>query len=292
MTLRHMKIFLAICENGNNTTRTAEAIHMTQPAVSLAIRELEQYYGIKLFDRIGRRLKITEAGQQFMEYAESISSTFDDMEKSMKNWETFGLLRVGASITIGSQFLPEYVKEFRERCPGTEVKALIAPTDQLEQKILNNELDIALIEGNAHSPSIIMEQYMEDELVVVCSVDSEFTRGQSLTIDEFKRQNFLLREPGSGTREVFDRATEAAGFTITPIWESTSTEALINGVINGLGVAVLPYRMVLDSLARGVMIVVNVEGLDFRRRFKIIYHKEKHLTNSAKRFLELCQKEK
>ena len=265
---------------------------MTQPAVSLAIKELEQYYGIKLFDRIGRRLKITEAGQQFMEYAENIASTFDDMEKSMKNWETFGLLRVGASITIGSQFLPEYVKVFRERCPGTEVKAVIAPTDQLEQKILNNELDIALIEGNVHSPSIIMEQYMEDELVVVCSVESEFAGGQRLTVDEFRQQNFLLREPGSGTREVFDRVTGDAGFTVTPIWESTSTEALINGVINGLGIAVLPYRMVLDSLARGVMVTVSVDGLDFKRRFKIIYHKEKHLTNSAKRFLELCQKEK
>ena len=135
MTLRHMKIFHTLCENGNNTTRAAEMLHMTQPAISLAIKELEQYYGIVLFDRIGRRLRLTEAGQHFLEYAIHISSLFDDMETELRNWDSFGILRVGASITIGSQFLPGYVKTFYEVYPGTEIKVLIAPSDQLEEKI-------------------------------------------------------------------------------------------------------------------------------------------------------------
>ena len=289
MTIRHIKIFLSVCENGSNTTKAAESMHMTQPAVSLAIRELEQYYGVTLFDRIGRRLKITKAGQRFLEYASHISSLFDDMEKGMHNWDSLGLLHVGASITIGSQFLPGYVKAFSGKYPGTEVRVLVAPTNELEQKVLKNELDFALVEGIPHSPSLIVEQYMDDHLTVICPTNGNFRNGQIISISEFRQQRFLLREPGSGTREVFDRVVEGAGFTVSPIWEAMSTTALINAVISGLGIAVLPYRLVESPIERGLVTSVKVEGLDFSRKFHIIYHKEKFLTSSAKAFLDLCR---
>ena len=289
MTLRHMRIFASVCENGCNTTKAAESMHMTQPAVSLAIRELEQYYGVTLFDRIGRRLRLTEAGQRFLEYAFHISSLFENMEKGMRDWDSFGLLRVGASITIGSQFLPNYVKVFYNRYPGTEVRVLVASSDELEQKILNSELDFALIEGVAHHPSIFSEEYMEDHLTVICPANGLLQNGQILTVEEFKQQKFLLREPGSGTREVFDRAAESAGFSVQPVWEAMSTTALVNAVINGLGIAVLPHRMVTGPLEKGLISTVRVEGMDFRRRFHIIWHKEKYLTTSAKAFIDLCR---
>lgn len=289
MTLRHMKIFASVCENNCNTTKAAEAMHITQPAVSLAIRELEQYYGVTLFDRIGRRLRLTEAGQRFWEYASHISALFEDMEKGMRNWDSFGLLRVGASITIGSQFLPSYVKAFYNCYPGTEVRVLVASSDELEQRILTSELDFALIEGVAHHPSILSEEYMEDHLTVICPANGYFQNGQVLTVEEFKQQKFLLREPGSGTREVFDRAAESAGFSVQPIWEAMSTTALVNAVINGLGIAVLPHRMVTGPLERGLVTAIRVEGMDFRRRFHITYHKEKFLTTSAKAFIDLCR---
>lgn len=289
MTVRHIKIFLAVFDCGCNTTKAAESLHMTQPAVSLAIHELEQYYGVTLFDRMGRRLKITEAGLRFRTYASHISMLFDDMEKSMRDWDAFGLLRVGASITIGSQFLPYYVKAYHNRYPGTEVKALIAPSEQLEKKIIDNELDFALIEGVAHSEALISEAYMEDQLAVICPASEAFRRKKQFTISEFQQQKFLLRERGSGTREVFDRVIENAGFSVSPVWEAMSTTALVNAVINGLGIAVLPRRMVVGPLERGLVIAINVEGLDFRRKFHIIYHKEKLLTSAARNFIELCR---
>lgn len=289
MTIRHLKLFLSVCNCGFNTTKAANELHTTQPAVSLAIRELEQYYGVILFDRIGRRLKITEAGQRFQEYAFHIITLFDDMERGMRDWDSYGILRVGASITIGSQFLPNYVKAFYSRYPGTEVRAVIAPSDQLEQKILSNELDFALIEGITHIPSFISEEYMEDHLTVICPINSGFRQGQEITVDEFRRQNFLLRERGSGTREVFERVIEQAGIIVTPIWEAVSTTALVNAVINGLGISVLPHRMVVGPLKRGLVSAVSVKGLSFQRKFHIIYHKEKFLTSSAKAFMELCR---
>lgn len=289
MTLRHMRIFLSICDNGCNTTRAAEELHIAQPAVSLAIKELEQYYGVMLFDRMGRRLKITEAGERLKEYARHICAMFDDMEKGMRNWDSFGVLRVGSSITIGSQFLPGYVKAFYKKYPGTQVRVSVAPSELLESKLMNNELDFALFEGLPGNSSLVAEPYMQDHLSVICPADGRFPQGACIPVEEFCRQDFLLREPGSGTREVFERVMRNAGVSVCPIWEAVSTTALINAVISGLGISVLPHRLVQEALQRGDVQEITVEGLDFKRRFYMIYHKEKYLTASAKAFLQLCR---
>ena len=289
MTLRHIRIFLALCEHDCNTTRTAEALHMTQPAVSLALREIEAHYGVVLFDRIGRRLRITAAGERFASYASRIAALFDDMERQMYGWDRCGLLRVGASITIGSQFLPSYVKRFCSLHPGAEIQAMVAPSELLEQKLMDNLLDLALMEGIPHVPALRSEEYMEDHLVVIVPTDGPFCPGQQLSQAEFRQQKFLLRERGSGTREDFERVTERAGFTVSPTWEATSTTALVNAVISGLGIAVLPYRMVSAPLARGLVSAVTVDGLDFRRKFRIVYHQDKFLTAQARDFISLCQ---
>lgn len=289
MTLRHMKIFCALCNANCNTTKAAEVLCMTQPAVSLAIKELEQYYGIVLFDRIGRRLQITPAGERFLQYALRISAQFDDMEREMHNWDYAGILRVGASITIGSQFLPNYVKAFYHRYPDTEVHVTVAPSAQLEQKLMSNELDFALVEGPSYNSHMYKEEYMGDRLSIIASPAEGFHQGQRLSLDEFKQQRFLLREPGSGTREVFDQAAANLGFSVTPVWEATSTTALVNAVINGLGIAVLPYRMIQGALERGLVVTLGAEGIDFRRSFYIIYHQDKYITPTAQAFLELCR---
>ena len=292
MTFRHLKIFVSLYENNFNTTKTAASMHMTQPAVSLAVKELEQYYGVALFDRIGNRLKITPAGLRFYEYSSHIIALFDEMDNSMKNWDLAGTIRVGSSITIGSQFLPAYVNSFQSRYPGTRVKAQIAPSKQLEQMILNNELDFALIEGSSHNPSFICEEYMEDHLTVICPANGQFQPGQEISIHEFCQQNFLLREHGSGTRETFENTIAAAGFSIEPIWEAVSTTALVNAVISGIGISILPHRMIADPIQQGQVIAVTVKGLEFKRKFNIIYHQKKFLTAAARSFIELCRSQK
>lgn len=289
MTLRHMIIFRTVCDSNFNTTKAADVLHMTQPAVSLAIKELEQYYGIHLFDRIGRRLQITDAGRHFLQYAIHISDLFEDMETTMRDWSTKGILRVGASITIGSQFLPNYIKAFSTHCPNIDVRAVIEQADRLEKKLLANELDCALTEGIPHDPNIVSEIYMQDDLCVISAANHGWQQGQIITLEEFKKQRFLLREHGSGTREVFDRTIGQAGISITPIWEAMSTTALVNGVINGLGIAVLPKRMILPALKRGLIVTVRVENLSFQRYFYIIHHKDKFLTDAMKSFIELCK---
>ena len=262
---------------------------MTQPAISLAVKELEQYYGVHLFDRMGRRLHITDAGRHFLQYAIHISDLFSDMETGLRDWDSKGILRIGSSITIGSQLLPAYVKAFSSICPGTDVRVTIDQSERLEEKILANELDCALIEGTAHDPDIVSEAYMKDHLTVICSLESGWTQDEVISIEEFQRQRFLLRDKGSGTRETFHRVVEQAGLHIVPAWESISTAALVNAVIHGLGIAVLPYRMVAPALEQGLIYSVKVEGLSFDRYFHIIYHKNKFLTKSARQFIRLCK---
>ena len=289
MTLRHMIIFRTVCESDYNSTKAAEQLHMTQPAISLAIKELEQYYGVRLFDRIGRRLKITDTGKLFLQYAIHITDLFDDMETGLRDWDSKGILRVGASITIGSQFMPGYVKAYSEICPGIDVRVVVEQSDTLEHKILTNALDFALIEGIPRDPRIIAEAYMQDQLSVLCSADKGWKQGQTISRQEFKKQRFLLREKGSGTRDVFDHVTAQAGIHIIPAWEAMSTSTLINAAITGLGIAVLPSRMIQPALDSGQIITVNVEGLDFKRNFYIIRHKDKFLMPSAEKFIALCK---
>lgn len=284
-----MIIFRTVCESDYNSTKAAEQLHMTQPAISLAIKELEQYYGVRLFDRIGRRLKITDSGKLFLQYAIHITDLFDDMETGLRDWDSKGILRVGASITIGSQFMPGYVKAYSEICPGIDVRVVVEQSDTLEHKILTNALDFALIEGIPRDPRIVAEAYMQDQLSVLCSADKGWKQGQTISRQEFKKQRFLLREKGSGTRDVFDRVTAQAGIHITPAWEAMSTSTLINAAITGLGIAVLPSRMIQPALDSGQIITVNVEGLDFKRNFYIIRHKDKFLMPSAEKFIALCK---
>lgn len=288
MTLRHIRIFEAVCQTDCNLTKAAAQLHMTQPAVSLAVSELETYYGVRLFDRISRRLYLSEAGKQFREYAKGILMTFDDMEKSIRNWDAFGRIRVGASISIGSALMPAFAKTFAAECPETDLQVRIDRSDRLQEALLSGELDVALIEGIVHDDNLFSEEFMEDSLAVIASPVLDLPGGE-IPAELFLRQRFLLREMGSGTREIFAGVLTSAGYAVPePAWESLSTAALIHAAEAGLGVAVVPSRMVEKQSA---LRFLTVEGLVFRRKYQIVYHKNKHLTAAARHFLEICRRE-
>ena len=289
MTLRHIKICLTVCENGNNLTKSAEKLFIAQPAVSFAISELEHYYGVRFFDRISHRLYLTEAGKMFRSYAGHISALFDDMEKGIRDWGSMGILRIGASVTIGSQLLPEYVHKFSSRYPELTVHASVDRSERMERMLMENELDFALIEGTVHEANLTSVEYQTDRLVLICAPDRGFQPRQLLAPEELARQKFLLRERGSGTRETFEHTMEAAGFPIAPVWESISSTALIHAAANGLGVAVLSESMVREPLRQGLVIPLRVRGMEFARKFQAVYHKDKFLTEPARDFIRMCR---
>ncbi len=288
MTLRHLKIFIAVCETGS-TTAAAKKLFIVQPSISLAISELEKYYGIKLFDRIAKRLYITEAGKHLLQYATHIVGSFEDMEREVKNLDASGMIRVGASITIGNYLLPEYIKAFKEKFPGMEVKVIIDNSDSIQQYIIENRIDLGLIEGIVHNPFIVEQQFREDELIMICSNSHPLADKEDIEVTQIQKENFILREIGSAGREIFDSVMTLHGIEIDPIWESTSTQAIIRAVQANLGISVLPYLLVKDDLDRKEINQFKLKNIILNRKFSIIYHKSKFITQSAKEFIELCK---
>ncbi|HHV97561.1 MAG TPA: LysR family transcriptional regulator [Clostridiaceae bacterium] len=288
MTLRHLKIFVTVCETGS-TTKAAEKLHIAQPSISLAISELEEYYGIKLFDRIAKRLHITEAGKSFLHYARHIVGLFENMEKEIKNFDAMGIIRIGASITIGNCLLPGYIIKFKKIHPKMDVKVMIDNSEKIQQYILSNRIDIGLIEGVVHSPYIIQQKFRDDELVMICGNEHPFAKQKNIDISQLQNESFILREPGSAGREIFDSIMTSRGLEILPAWESISTQAIIRAVRANIGISVLPYLLVKEYLERKEISQFQIKGIQFKRCFSVIYHKNKFLTESAKDFIAICK---
>jgi len=288
MTLRHLKIFVAVCETGS-ATAAGEKLYIAQPSISLAISELEDYYGIKLFDRIAKRLHITEASKHFLQYATHIVGLFEDMEKEVRNFDAIGVIRIGTSITIGNYLLPSYVTEFKQTHPQMEVKVVIDNSDKIQQHVLSNQIDIGIIEGIVHSPYIIERKFRDDELVLICANDHPFAQHKNIELSQLQNEDFILREAGSAGREIFDSTMIAHGLEISPAWESTSTQAIVRAVQAKLGISVLPYLLIKDSLDRKEINQFQLNGIRFQRSFSVIYHRNKFLAKSAKDFIALCK---
>lgn len=288
MTLRHIKIFVAVCETGS-ATAAGEKLFIAQPSISLAISELEDYYGVKLFDRLSKRLYITEAGKYFLEYASHIIKIFEEMETGIRNFDTQGVIRVGASITIGNYLLPKYVENFKKLHPKIEVQAIIANSDTIEENLMKNNIDLALIEGIIHSPYLKSMQFKEDELVLICGISHPLSENDEIDLEDIKNEDFLLREKGSAGREICDGLFATNEIDINILWESTSTQAIVRAVSSGLGLSILPYLLVKDNIERGEIKVIKIKDICLKRNFSIIYHKNKFLTNSAKDFIAICK---
>ncbi len=288
MTLKHLKIFVTVCDC-NSVTAAAKKLYLAQPSVSLAIKELEDYYQVKLFDRISKRLYLTEAGKRLLNYARHITGLFQEMEDEIKNWDAVGELKIGSSITIGTELMPEYVKQFTTLFPHIKVQVSIYSSNLIEEKILQNELDFALIEGVAHSPYLISQDFQDDHLVVICAPTHPLLSKQNLCLDDVKSESFLLREKGSGTRDLIDSLLITRGISLNPIWEGTSTRALINAAAKGLGISILPKDLVQREVSEGKVAILKLMDIEFSRTFKIIYHQNKYLTPMALSFIELCQ---
>ncbi len=287
MTIRHLRIFVAVCEQGS-VTKAANKLYLAQPSVSLAISELEKFYGVKLFDRISRRLYLTDVGSQFLNYAKHIIHLFDELESGMQNWGSSGVLKIGSSITIGNYFLPQFVTKFKEIHPQIKIYVTIENSQIIEDHVIANNVDFAFTEGIIDNPKLVVTNFCEDDLILICGPDHELAEAGGVDLETLSRQDFILRERGSGGRNIFDGAMLAHDIKITPIWESVSTQAIVRAVGKGLGISILPHLLVKDALAEGVVKQINVPELKLKRQLKIIYHKNKYLTPAIKDFLALC----
>lgn len=287
MTIRHMKIFLQVYST-ESITKAAELLHMTQPAVTRAIREMEQYYGVCLFERLNHRLSRTVAGEEFYAHTVHIVEAFDRMEKELRNWDEIGKIRIGVTNTLGSFFLPEVLLEFQGQYPKLEVISTVTNADTLQNGLLNNKYDLALIEGTITMPGLHAEVFASDKLLLVLPPEHELVRQKKIRPSDLKKYPLLLREKGSTTRNLLEHFFFLHNMELTPVMESCNPQAIIHAVQCGLGITFLPERWVRQPASEGKLVLREMEGKDFCRENYIVWHENKFLTKAMRAFLDIA----
>ncbi len=290
MNLRHLRIFKTVCEE-ENITRAAEKMFMTQPAVSNAINELECHLDVCLFDRISRKLYLNETGKLFLIETIKLLELYDNLEKNVKELEIIATIKIGSSITIANFILPRIIKEFEAICKNTSTKIIIDNAREIENKLLANEIDIALLEGIICNDQLIKIPFSSYKLVAICSSGHKFASQKSITIHELIKERLLLREEGSAIRDTFDSALLLHNISVSPEWTSVNSQALIQGVKQNLGISVLPEILVKDELSKGEISEVCVNDFELSNVNHIVFHKEKFQSKTFKTLIEIIKKE-
>ena len=289
MTLRHLRIFVAVYQE-RSITRAADRLHLAQPSVSLAIKELEDNYSIRLFERYSRRIYITEQGEQLYNYALHIISLFDEMEEKIPAWKQAGTLRIGSSVTIGNFLLPTLIQKFQEEAPAVRPQVTINNSGFIEEAVLNNQLDFALVEGCSQNPQLICESFMEDRICFICAPDHPLHQKKKVSLRDISACPFVLREKGSAGREAAEDLLKYSQLPMTILWESVSTQSLVRAVSRNIGISALPCLLAEDALAQGIVAQIPFDAPALHRSFSIIYHQNKYLTENALRFMEMCRR--
>jgi LysR family transcriptional regulator, transcriptional activator of the cysJI operon len=286
MTLRHFKIFLAVSEL-ESMTAAAERLNMTQPPVSQCIAELEAYYGVALFDRIGRGIRITPVGMELRTYAANILQLAEEAERRLLDAHTGGPLRIGASMTVSSTILPPLLRRYASLYPSTRIDIVVDNTATIVDQLLKTTLDLGIVEGRCDGPAMLRSAICDDELVLVCPPGHEWADSGRIGAERLRGRRFFVREQGSGTREVFEAAMLSRGLS----WESAGTvnnpDTIIRLVSAGLGLSFVSRRVVEGAAFSGMVSVIEVEDLRIVRRFNLVRHRDKRVTPAMAKLMEL-----
>ena len=288
MTNNHMKIFVEVYKT-LNMTRAAENLNMTQPAVTRAIKEIEGFYGIRLFERYNRGLHPTEKAKEVYFHAKSIMNSFNIMEKVLTDTDKVGTLRIGSTIALGIYLLPKLVKHIQEERPNLEVRVCVENGSIIERKLISNELDIAFIEGPVHDRNLVAKPILDERLVLIASPDSDVR--QSITLDELFVSPLLCRESGSVTRNYLESMFLLHERILEPVWESESSHAIINAVHENLGMSLLPEKLVQSPLKVGWIKEVTIKDVSLYRTDNIVIHKDKYRSDIIQSMLDADYKD-
>jgi DNA-binding transcriptional LysR family regulator len=288
-SLRQLEVFLATARH-ENVSRAAESLAMSQSAASGSLRELEQQFGIQLFDRVGKRLRLSELGRQVRPEAERLLAQAQAFEQSLGGRDTVGRLKVGATLTIGNYLAVGMIAEFRRRFPGADIALSVANTAAIARQVADFELDMGLIEGELLHPDLETLHWREDELRVFAAPGHPLAGARRVGDRELTLQRWIVREPGSGTRQTFERAMHGILSDLEIAMELQHTEAIKRAVEAGLGVGCLSIISLEDAFRRGTLVPLRTPQRDFSRQLYIILHRNKYHSELLRRWLDLCRR--
>jgi len=287
-SLRQLEIFVEVART-DSVSRAAAALGMSQSAASGALLELERQFDVRLFERAGKRLRLSALGQSVRPRAEALLELARDLEGALQDRQAVSRLRVGATLTIGNYLAVPLLARFRRENPGSDPTLVIANTEEIARQMANFELDVALIEGEIAHPDLELTPWREDELVVFCSTSDRLARKRTLTDDDLRRVPWIVREQGSGTRQAFDRAMHGLLSELRIALTLQQTEAIKSAVEAGLGVGCLSRLALGDAFKRGTLHACRVPQRDFRRQFFFLLRKQKAHSAAVDRWLAICR---
>jgi DNA-binding transcriptional LysR family regulator len=289
MTLRQLEVFLAVAR-ARSYRRAAEALHTSQPALSQHVRELETELAVKVFDRLGRSVELTEAGRLLETHARRVFGALEGAREAIGDLQGLqrGSLVIGASTTPGIYVLPALIGHFRRQYPGVDLHLKIANSRLIEDRVRNNELDLGVVGGHGLAPEEeCLAAGLEDELVLIVAPRHRWARRRTVPSGELARESLLMREEGSATRDLTVRALLVAGVHYRTVMELDHIEAIKQAVMAGLGVAFVSVHAVRREVASGHLAGVRLAGLRIRRHFHVIHHEARTLGPSARAFVQL-----
>jgi len=290
INLDRLRIFRAVAE-ARSFTRAAEVVHLTQPGISKHIKQMEEYYGIPLFDRLGKKVALTQAGEILSEATEEIMASATAAEQRIEELKGLhgGKLVLGASFALGIYVLPGVLAAFRKRYPAVEVTVDISLSAKIMAKILANKLELGLVSQEAHDPRLFAKQFMTDELIVVVPSNHPWANRKRIRPQELMKETFIVAARGAGVRAAVEERLKQKGIVLTNVIDFGNVEGVKRAVEAGLGVSIQPQSVVQRELSAGSLTGVSLAGLDAKLGRFYICRKDKHLSNAAKAFLALLQ---
>ncbi|PHM49983.1 DNA-binding transcriptional regulator YeiE [Xenorhabdus miraniensis] len=285
ITLRQLEIFAEVLKSGS-TTQASQQLALSQSAVSASLTDLEGQLGVRLFDRVGKRLVTNEHGRLLYPKALALLEQAGEVEQLFKL--ELGALRLAASSTIGNYMLPEMLAKYRQDYPDTPLELNIGNTEDVIKAVAEFRVDLGLIEGLCHEPELITQPWMKDELIIFSSPESSLLQ-RDLTIEDLITAPWILREKGSGTREVLDHLlfSQIPRFNIA--MELGNSEAIKHAVQYGMGISCLSRKVVHEQLKNGTLTELIIPGLSLNRNLYLIYHRQKHMSNALQKLLNYCR---
>jgi DNA-binding transcriptional LysR family regulator len=291
VTLRQLQIFRAIALSGS-TTAAAKSVPLSQSAASASLNELERSLRASLFDRVGKRLLLNDNGRTLLPMALSVLDGARSLESAFLEHAVPTDLVLFASTTIGNYVLPNLLTSFERAVPGSRVNLRIGNTQEVVSAVREFAVDLGLIEGPCQAPDVVVSPWALDELVVVAAPSHPLARASTrsrLNIEQLAKARWLLREPGSGTRVAVEQALLNHLPGLSSVMTLGSSEAIKNAVAAGLGLSCLSSSVVEDLVAARRLRVLNTRLPRMTRRFALIHHRRKLLSESLRRFVAHCE---
>ncbi|MGE0080684.1 MAG: selenium metabolism-associated LysR family transcriptional regulator [Thiohalomonadaceae bacterium] len=292
MADRRLKVFYTVARY-MSFTKAAEALHMTQPAVTFQVRQLEEFFNTRLFDRTHNRISLTDAGRRVYEYADRILALYSEMENAVRDitGEVRGVLQLGASTTIAEYMLPALLGAFKTRYPEVTIRLTVGNTDGIVSMVENNSIDLGVVEAPVHNKNLSVELCRMDQMVLIVPHGHPLAGETTVPLSRLLEFPFISREEGSGTREVILEHLAASGFDpndLDIVLELGSPEAIKGAVEAGLGISMMSRATVVKELKLGSLVAVNIEPA-LERPFSFVHQRQKFRLRAIEIFLEFAR---